>query len=99
MYGSRDHEAIASHIPLRSTETVAHFIRKEKKEMQEIVREIEGMRNKRSLNLTMDYWLLFSSTVPGPSFETEKLKEKREMDAPIEKWIFAAENVSHGYKK
>jgi len=77
MYGSRDHEAIASHIPLRSTETVAHFIRKEKKEMQEIVREIE---------------------VPGPSFETEQLKEKREMDAPIEKWIFAAKNVSHGTK-
>ena len=45
MYGSRDHEAIASHIPLRSTETVAHFIRKEKKEMQEIVREIEGMES------------------------------------------------------
>ena len=46
MYRSRDHEAIASHIPLRSTETVAHFIRKEKKEMQEIVREIEGMETK-----------------------------------------------------
>ena len=99
MYGSRDHEAIASHIPLRSTETVAHFIRKEKKEMQEIVREIEGMESK---GLSMWQWIFdcyFLSTVPGPSFETEKLKEKREMDAPIEKWIFAAENVSHGSKK
>ena len=52
---------------------LAAKIEKEKKEMQEIVREIE---------------------VPGPSFQSEKRREKRPMDAPIEKWIFAADDVS-----
>ena len=72
MHGSRDLEALASNLRYRDPEAVAHFVAKEKKEMTEIVREIE---------------------VPGPSFQSERVREKRAMDAPIEQWIFAASDV------